>query len=161
MDKTIKIKVKLGVRDLYHFLLQYNYKSFGGFLGVIISLLSLGYLITTYQKHDLGTNIIFLLIGLLWTVIQPLLLLQKAVQQAAKNEAYKAALEYEFDNNGLKIHQGKDKVEVLWENIVRVKEDKKQILLFTSRIHACILPKEQFLEELQQLKILIQEKVKK
>lgn len=161
MEKTIKIKIKLGVWDLYHFLLQYNYKSFGGIFGLIISLLSLMYVITTFGKHDMRTNIIFLFIGLLWTVIQPLLLLQKAAQQTTKNEAYKAALEYEFDNTGLKIYQGKEKAEVLWENIVRVKEDRKQILLFTSRVHACILPKEQFVEELQQIKVLIQEKVKK
>lgn len=161
MEKTIKIKVKLGVWDLYHFLLQYNYKSFSGIFGVIISLLSLGYVVATYEKHDVTINIIFLLIGLLWTVIQPLLLLQKASQQVSRNEAYKAALEYEFDSKGLKIHQGKEKAEVLWENIVRVKEDRKQILLFTSRVHACILPKKQFAEELQQIKALIQEKVKK
>lgn len=161
MEKTIKIKVKLGVWDLYHFLLQYNYKSFGGIFGVIISLLSLGYVVATYEKHDVTINIIFLLIGLLWTVIQPLLLLQKAAQQATKNEAYKAALEYEFDNKGLKIRQGKEKAEVLWENIVKVKEDRKQILLFTSRVHACILPKEQFVEELEKIKTLIREKVGK
>lgn len=161
MEKTIKIKIKLGVWDLYHFLLQYNYKSFGGIFGLIISLLSLVYVITTFGKHDMRTNIIFLFIGLLWTVIQPLLLLQKAAQQTTKNEAYKAALEYEFDSTGLKIYQGKEKAEVLWDNIVRVKEDRKQILLFTSRVHACILPKEQFVEELQQIKVLIQEKVKK
>lgn len=161
VEKTIKIRVKLGVWDLYHFLMQYNYKSFGGIFGVIISLCSLGYVVVTHGKHDAGVNIVFLLIGLLWTVIQPLLLLQKATQQAARNEAYKEALEYEFEENGIRIRQGKEEAEVLWENIVKAKEDKKQILLFTSRVHACILPKAQFTEELQEIKILIREKVGK
>ena len=160
MEKTVKIRVKLGVGDLYHFLLQYNYKSFGGIIGLIISLCSLGYVAVTYGKHDVGTNMVFILIGLLWTVIQPVMLWQKAAKQAVKSQAYQQELEYEFDENRIKIRQGSEEVEVLWENIVKVKEDKKQILLFTSRVHASILPKAQFAEELSAIKALIQEKVK-
>lgn len=161
MEKTIKIKIKLGIKDMYHFLLQYNYKSFSGLFGLFISLFALGYLAFTHDSHETPMNLILLFIGLLWTVIQPLLLLQKAAQQVVNNQAYKEMLEYEFDDRGLKICQGKEVAEVSWENIVKVKEDRKQILLFTSRVHACILPKAQFQEELDAVKVLIQEKTKK
>ena len=157
--ENIVIRVKLGVKDLYSFLLRYNYRNFGGIFGVAISFASLIGLGLTFTNNSTTTNIILGFIGLLWTVIQPLLLLQRAAQQATKNAAYKEALEYEWQEEGISLRLDGQEEMIPWEGIAKVVETKKYILLYTSRIHACILPKDQFKEQLAGVKEWIAKKV--
>ena len=152
MEDNIVIRVKLGVKDLYSFLLRYNYGNFGGIFGVIISLASFIFLGMTYASNSTTTNIILVFVGLLWTVIQPLLLLQRAAQQATKNVAYKEVLEYEWKEEGVSLRLDGQEEMIPWEGIIKVVETKKHILVYTSRIHACILPKAQFKEQLASVK---------
>lgn len=142
-NKNIKFQIKIGVKDLYHFLMGFNYKSFGGILGLIISAVCLIYLAVTFKSNSNSANLLFLFLGLLFTVIQPLLLLQKAAQQATRSEAFRNPLEYELGESGFVIRQQEQEVEVAWDAVVKVVEDTKQILVYTSRVNACIWPKEQ------------------
>lgn len=160
MEQEIKIKVKIKVSDLYHFLLQYNYKKISGIVGLVISFGAAIYLGCTFRQNQTNVNVVLSFIALLWTVIQPILLFQRAAQQVTKNPAFQEEIEYIFDDKKMTIRQRSEKAEVPWEGIVKIKEDRKQILLFTSQVHACILPKEQFRNEYNQLKELLEKKKK-
>lgn len=152
MEKNIKFQIKIGVKDLYHFLMEFNYKSFGGVFGLLISVVCLIYLAVSFKSNSNGANLLFLFLGLLFTVIQPLLLLQKAAQQATRSEAFRNPLEYEIGENGFVIRQKEQEVEVAWDTVVKVVEDAKQILVYTSRVNACIWPKEQLNQQETQVK---------
>lgn len=152
MEKKVQFQVKIGVKDLYYFLLSYNYKSFGGLFGLLISVVCLVYLAITCKDNSSGANLLFLFLGLLFTVIQPLMLFQKAAQQVTKSPAFREPLEYEVNEEGVVIRQNAEEVPVTWNAIVKVVEDKKQILIYTSRVNACIWPKEQFAEQVEEVK---------
>ena len=119
--------MKIGVKDLYHFLMIYNYKSFGGILGLFISIVCLIYLVISFQDNGSGANLLFLFLGLLFTVLQPIMLFQKAAQQATTSPAFREPLEYELNEEGIVIRQKAEEVPVAWDAIVKVAEDKKQI----------------------------------
>ena len=153
--------MKIGVKDLYHFLMSYNYKSFGGIFGVLISIVCLIYLAISFQDNGSGANLLFLFLGLLFTVLQPLMLFQKAAQQATTSPAFREPLEYELNEEGIVISQKSEKVPVSWDAIVKVVEDKKQILIYTSRVNACIWPKEQFEDQVEEVKEMISSSVEK
>ena len=150
-----KFQIKIRVKDLYRFLMYYNYKSIGGVVGVLISVVSFGYLLISFQGNSNGTNLLLLVVGLLFTVIQPLMLLQKSAMQATQNPGFRNPLEYEIGEQGVVIRQSAEEVSVPWENIVSIVETKKQILVYTSRVNACIWPKDQFAEQQQGIKQII------
>lgn len=159
MQKKISFQVKIGVKDLYHFLMSYNYKSLGGIFGVFISIVCLIYLAISFPDNKPGANFLFLFLGLLFTVLQPLMLFQKAAQQATTSPAFREPLEYELNEEGVVIRQKSEEVPVAWDAIVKVVEDKKQILIYTSRVNACIWPKEQFADQVVEVKEMISSSV--
>lgn len=160
-NNTISFQVKIGVMDIYRFLMYYNYRSFGGVLGVIISLGCLVCLGLTYQHNELGVNVLYLVLGLLFTVIQPLMLLKKASMQVVSNQAFRNPLTYEIGEEQVVIRQEKEEAPIAWEQVVRTVETKKQLLLYTSRVNACIWPKDQMDGKVEQVKALIEGKIGK
>ena len=147
---TFSIKIKTG--DLYKFLLNYNYKTFGGIFGVILSVASLVYLGANYSELDNGKRLLFFILGLLFTVVQPIQLLQRAAMQISKNPAFRYPLQYEIKEDGIYVSQNGQQEIILWDSIVNVMETKSQILVYTSRVNACIWPKTQISEKIQNVR---------
>lgn len=155
--KTIKVKV--GVKDLFRFLMGYNYCSFGGIFGVIVSLSCLLGLAISYQDNSQGTNLLLLVVGLLFTVIQPMLLLKKSVAQCVKNPSFRSPLTYELADEGITVRLDEQSQKVEWDAITKLKENKNQILVYTSRVNAFIWPVEQLGQEKEMVKHILVEKL--
>lgn len=160
MENTIHFKVKIGVKDLFRFLMEYNYKSVGGAFGLVISFACFGMLAYSFLDNSMEANLLLLAIGLLFTVVQPLMLLKKAAMQVVKNPVFRDPLEYEMNEEGLVVRQGEVEQEILWNGIIKISESKKQILVYTSRVNACIWPKEQLADQLDQIKLTLTKNVK-
>ena len=105
MEKSIKFDVKVGVKELYFFLLHYNYASVNGAISLLLSLVSLGVFVFRLQYEWSTSNWFFLAIGLLFTVVQPVLLLKMAVTQKIKNPSMNDPLEYELREDGILLRQ--------------------------------------------------------
>ena len=159
MENRLCFKVKIGVKDLFHFLMEYNYKSVGGAFGLVISFACLGLLAYSFQDNSAQMNAVLLVIGLLFTVIQPLMLLKKAAVQVVKNPVFRDTLEYEIGDNGIMVRQKDVEQEISWDGIFKICENRKQILVYTSRVNACIWPKEQMADKLCQVKSALTENV--
>jgi len=154
MEK-VSFRVKLGVMDLYRFLMTYNYKSFGGIFGVLISVACLMLLAVSFHDNTPQMNLVLLALGLLFTVIQPVMIWKKAATQVVKNPVFQEELEYELSKDGISIRQKDVEQKVMWNQIFKVAEDKKQILVYTSRVNACIWPKAQIQEQLEHVKTML------
>ncbi len=159
MEKSIKFDVKVGVKELYFFLLHYNYASVNGAISLLLSLVSLGVFVFRLQYEWSTSNWFFLAIGLLFTVVQPVLLLKMAVTQKIKNPSMNDPLEYELREDGILLRQNDLEQLAPWDGIAKVVENKKQILVYTSRVNACIWPKKQLEEQKEELKLYVSEHV--
>ena len=51
MEKEIKLRIQIQPKDMHHFLVQQNYRSFSGIFGVICSLAALVFLLLTYSSN--------------------------------------------------------------------------------------------------------------
>lgn len=159
MENKLCFKVKIGVKDLFHFLMGYNYKSVGGVFGLVISFACLGLLAYSFPDNSTQMNVVLLVIGLLFTVIQPLMLLKKAAVQVVKNPVFRDTLEYEIGDSGITVRQKDVEQDISWDGIFKICENKKQILVYTSRVNACIWPKEQMADKLWPVKSALTEHV--
>ncbi|BBF44363.1 hypothetical protein lbkm_3076 [Lachnospiraceae bacterium KM106-2] len=159
MNKEINISVKMRTKDMFDFLFRHAYTNLSGILGVILSACAFVYLILNYQ--ELSTAKIALLIfgSLLFTVINPIQLYMKAAQQVKLNPAFKDALVYRITEEAVNVKQGGQKGDIKWDEIIKVIETKKSILIYTSNVTAFILPKASMEGQEAALRDLIKQKI--
>ena len=88
--------------------------------------------------------------NLLFTIINPVMLYFKAKKQILLNPIFKNEIVYQFNEEGIEVCQGETTAAVAWEQIFKVIVTRKLLLIYTSKIHASILP----LDQIEQEKIL-------
>ena len=93
MDE-IKFKIALKVNDLYYFMMHHYYSKPAGIIGLVLSIGSLVLLITRWNVTDATAKMLYFIIALLFTVINPLMLLTKAKAQIQRNKSLGGGLEY-------------------------------------------------------------------
>lgn len=160
MEKEIKLRIQIQSKDMHHFLVQQNYRSFSGIFGVLCSLAALVFLLLTYSSNTQSKNVILILIAALFLIIQPLQLKLVSVQKVQAVPTFKEPLEYTLYDQGVKIQQKEEEAQITWEDVRKVRETSKSIFIYTSPVSAFILPKEQYQEQLKPVKDIIKEHVK-
>lgn len=156
----IKLKIQLTVKELYDFLISHTYSSFGGWAGVFLSVCALVGFVFSINIEDMNIayKFVLLITGLLFTVIQPVMLYSKAKNQVKQNEAINKPLEYTFSYDGVKVACGEEFVTYDWNQIMKISSTKKNVLVYTSRIRAFVLPKRELAPYMDDFKTIVREK---
>lgn len=160
MEKEIKLRIQIESKDMHHFLVQQNYRSFSGIFGVLCSLAALVFLLLTYSSNTQSKNVILILIAALFLIVQPLQLKLVSVQKVQAVPTFKEPLEYTLCEQGIKVQQKEEEAEITWEDVRKVRETSKSIFIYTSPVSAFILPKEQYQQKLKLVKDIMKEHVK-
>lgn len=73
----------------------------------------------------------------------------RSKQQMASSEALKRALCYKIDDAGVHVSQGDQTADLEWKQIYKIVSNKNQLLIYSSRVNAYIIPKEAVKEQYQ------------
>lgn len=141
--KEIEFDVDLSVSDLYVFSMRHTYFSISGVFGLVISIGSLVLCALRYSVMDRTALIALLIIGSLFTVVQPLMLYSKAMTQRKQNKDINAPLHYSLGEEGIGVSQGEQTAFVHWYDVRKIVQTSKAIYLYMSPVRAFIFPKEQ------------------
>ncbi len=156
----IKLKIQLTVKELYDFLIAHTYSSFSGWAGVFLSvcaLVSFAFSVNV-EEMNIAYKFVLLLTGLLFTVIQPVMLYQRARNQVKQSEAINKPLEYTISYEGITVACGEEFVKYDWNRIMKITSTKKNILVYTSSIRAFVLPKREISQYMDDFKKIVREK---
>ena len=110
MDE-IKFKITLKVNDLYYFMMYHYYSKPAGIIGLVLSMGSLVLLITRWNVTDATAKMLYFIIALLFTVINPLMLLTKAKAQIQRNKSLGGGLEYILSDEHLSVCLGEEQAD--------------------------------------------------
>lgn len=132
--------VKMTFKALYSYVLNTNYRSIGGVIGLILSFGALTMLILTWGQSSTSYKVVYLIIGLVFTVLNPLSLAFKTYQQLKLSPSHKVPLDYTFSDEGISVVQGETKQLLTWDMICRIMLTKSMVAVYTSRIHAFVIP---------------------
>ena len=159
MEKEIKFSVNMKVKYMYNFQMHHAYVGIQGLLGVLASIIAWVLYFNGYGKGDATKTLIIVFLGLLYTVINPVLLLYKAAKQVKLTPTFKDSLEYTLNKDGITVGQGEEEGTIPWDQVWKVYETKTSIILYFNRVVAYILPKECMGDQVDDVKQMIRENV--
>ncbi|MCM1174378.1 MAG: YcxB family protein [Blautia sp.] len=132
MEVEFDVKIEAGI--LYDYMLHHTYSSFAGLMGTAV-----GALLLVVFCSD--RKIIYLLAGLIALAYQPWSLFLRSRQQMLKNPAFKKPLHYKLTEEGIEVSQGDAVDSQKWEDMYKAVSTGRSIVVYTSRVNACIFPK--------------------
>lgn len=141
MAKELCFEVKMTAKDLWQFSLYHANNGMLGIFNIIFTGASLFLVVTKWGALEPKHRVLLVFCALLFTVIQPALLYQKARKQA-KLPAVQQPMRLLFSEQGLNVEQGEQKAGFTWEQIGRVDRKKTMVIVYMDRIHAYLLPNE-------------------
>ena len=68
--------------------------------------------------------------SLLFTVINPIMLLRRAQKQVKRNPGFSTPIEYTFTKKGFTMQQGEEKATAEWKDLWKVRDGKKYLYLY-------------------------------
>lgn len=132
--------VKMTFKALYSYVINTNYRSYAGVIGLVISFGALVILIMNWSGFGTAQRVMLIIIGLVFTVLNPLSLAFKTYQQLKLSPSHKIPLDYTFSDEGITVAQGEVTQLIKWNMICRIMMTKHMVAVYTSRIHAFVIP---------------------
>lgn len=151
-----EIKVLLNKKEL----LKINYKTYyTSPQGIILTALGLLFLISfikmlIYGYIEFITLPISLFMGSIFTFLIPVSSFFKVSSQFKKSELFKNPYTYKFYSDYFTVSHPCGNNQILWSKLVKAKEQKSSIMLYTTTQEAYIIPKSAFQDKEEQLKLL-------
>lgn len=159
--KEIRFQVDLSVSELYVFSMRHTYFSASGVFGLLLSFGSLAACALRYESLDGTTRLALIIIGLLFTVVQPVMLYSKAFMQRLRNKDINATLQYCVSEEGIVVSQGEQQVQVPWWDVRKMVQGKNAVYLYMSPVRAFIFPRKQCGDHYEEMISLIRTMLEK
>lgn len=154
-ENKISITVQMTTGDMFDFLYWHSYHGVMGLLNYGFSLAALVALLCGFGKGNSMATVALVVLAALFTVINPLLLLQKADKQIKRTPMFQKPLQYDFDEKGFTVTQEDESASAAWTDVLLIRETRKTIVLYLGAANATVLPKKACGERLSEIKELI------
>ena len=130
----LEFDIRMQAGDLYDYMLRHTYHGVQGLLGSCVGALAILLFLGNHQ-------IIYLIAGIVLLVYLPWTLFVKSRQQMLSNPAFKKPLHYVLNEEGISVSQDGVTECQKWENMHKAVATSRSIIVYTSRINACIFPR--------------------
>ncbi len=137
---NIEFDVKMTTGKLYDYMLRHTFTSFSGILGEIVGII----LLIGFFAYKTPT---FLFGGILVTLYLPVALFANARKQVKLTPAFKQPLHYCLTEEGIEVTAGEAKDFQAWKDMVKAVSTNKNIIIYTSKVNACLFPREDLKEK--------------
>lgn len=159
--EEIRFQVELSVSELYIFSMRHTYCSASGVFGLLLSFGSLAACALRYESLDGTAKLALIIIGLLFTVVQPIMLYGKAFMQRLRNQDINAPLQYCVNEEGIAVSQGEQQVQVPWYDVRKMVQGRNAVYLYMSPVRAFIFPRKQCGKRYEEMITLIRTMLEK
>ncbi len=151
--RQVTFEVTMKTKYMFSFLFYNSYYGVRGIINYALSAVAIVALIFGFGDSAVATFFLVLL-AMLFTVIEPLMLLFKAFRQVKTSESFKLPMTYTFAENAFYLQQGEIRQQAPWELVLLVRETGSLIILFTGGNNAILLPKDQ-ISDIDELKSIL------
>lgn len=158
---VIELDVKLEHKDMFRFNLYHTYHGFQGWLSIILGVVIIGLNIYTIGQIEMMYTLLYFFFGLLFIVYNPISLYFSSKRTVTKSETLKNSLHYKLSEEGICVSAGEEEGTIGWKQIYRAVGTKDNLLLYTGRRNAYVIPWRTTEGKTEELKSLINEQLPK
>ncbi len=127
--------VKMTTGKMYDYMIRHTFTSFAGIIGELLGILLLvGFFM--YGQWP------YLVTGVVCIFYQPVALYYRARRQVMSNEVFKEPMHYIIDETGITAKSKDNSESLSWDKMYKAVSTSRSVILYTGRVNACILPKE-------------------
>lgn len=146
----VTFQVSITSKDMFDYNVYHNYRNFQGIISLILGIVML---VVCFLAFRADGNISYILItgflGLFFTVITPVRIYFKSIQQVKLTPSFRKPIQYTLSEEELVIEQDGAKAALPLSELYKAVDTGKSIVLYVSSLRAYIFPKRE-LGELQQ-----------
>ena len=157
----IEFDATLSAKDMYRFNMYQTYSGFHGWFSILFSILIFVVAGTTYGKVEMSYTLLYVVFGVIFLVYQTVRLLLSSMHSLAASEVLRKPLHYAVGEEGFTVSQGEESAALPWGQIYRIVATKSNVLVYSSRIHAYVIPRDQLGEAYGPLAKLAEEHLEK
>lgn len=151
-----KFEVKMTQKVMYNFLLNHTYRSAAGVVGLLFGLSAFVLCIVTFGNVPVWQSILYLLFGIWFFLYLPLNLYLRSGKQVKANPVFQKPICYVVNDNGIATMQGDKNALIEWKDLLKVRETKISLLVYTGKRYSFVLPKESMGEQYAKVTELIE-----
>ena len=151
---NVSFDIKLQPKDLHRFNIYQSYRGTQGILSILLALVVFIISAVCFGQGRTAYGILYLAGAFLLLLYIPVTLWLRAKHTLQTNEVLAGVLHYEVSEACIRVTQGTEAGELPWEHIYKMVSTKKQILIYSNRINAYIIPREQLGSRYDELKQL-------
>ena len=140
---NIKFNARINEQDLYRFNLFHTYTSTQGILSVVLFVLLIAVWIMRFSVLSPIYRLFYPLVAIIFLVYIPGSLKLRVKNQMTQ-EVFQHPLTYELTESGIIVSSpaSQEPAELPWEYIYKVSTWKEYLLIYSNRVNAYIIPKE-------------------
>lgn len=152
---SVKFKVQMTEKYMYDFMLYHNYTSMSGLMGAVAGVLCLVVFTQNAFNGEAGSSLMWLMCAILFLVISPYSMKNRAKMQVRNTEMFQKPLEYELAEEGVTVRQDDQEMTNVWSDFTKAVSTQKSVLLYLGRVRALIFPKECMGEQYEEVMKMI------
>lgn len=151
--------IKITDKDMYRFNMHHAYTGFQGIFATLIGVAVLVVVFLTKGKVDMTYTLLYILFGVIFLVYTPVSLKLRSKRQILMSPALKENLHYKVDEEGIHVSVGEQTADLAWNMIYKMVSTKSNVLIYSSRVNAYVIPLEQLGDRYGAVKALAETKL--
>lgn len=140
----IEFETSVTKKDLLDFKLYHNYHSSSGIMTLIFGVVMLAISIVLIAFYSETANVAYILLtmffGTYFTVYTPVGMYISVNKQVKNAKAFSEPVKYVVTDEKIVLSQGEVTEELGWDEIYRIKNTKKSIVLYLTAVRANVIP---------------------
>lgn len=140
---TVEFDIKLTIKDIYRFNMYQTYSGMQGWFSVVVAVLLLVKAVNTFGTVSVTNTLLYVLLGIVFLFYFPFFLYVRSKHSLASSEALRETLHYAVDENGFAASQGEASGLLKWEQIYKMVSTRSNVLVYSNRVNAYVIPREQ------------------
>lgn len=143
----LEFDIQLTEKDLFDFNIYQIYRSAQGIVSILLAIIVWVMSAVTFSNESIAYGVMYIVGGFVFLLYIPVSLKLRVKVTLKTNEVLSGVLHYEVTEDAICVSQGKEKAELKWEQIYKFVANKKRVLVYSNRVNAYIIPREQIADK--------------
>lgn len=147
----MEFDVTLTEQDMVRFNLYHTYSKFSSWFAMVVAVFAFVVAVWSYGRVSGTLTVIYVLVGALVLVYLPGNTVLSAKHRIRLMPEFLEPLHYRIDETGVTVSRNGESAELPWDKVFRVVGVKTAVYIYSSRIHAYVIPRAALGDEIGRL----------